>query len=241
MSYLCESCGKGQVQQTKVKNFEVKLFDCPFTIKTANIEVCDHCGEKSYDAKELHRWQNLYKKWEEKTNKHFSPSDIIRIRKRLRLTQSEFAKVIGVSRQSLINWEKEGSTATHTRSVEIILRLLDNDPISGGDSNANEILKFAGIEASSSEPSETQGDEEEIPIKISHVLYDSLSKSAENNRTDLNSYLIHLLTRRDVLECVEREITTLQGSIWQLNSSFGKLRQSRSQHPMLDLEYGKVG
>jgi len=242
MSYLCEECGKGQVHERTIKDFEVTLFEKSFLVSDAKVDICEACAAKSYDAKELRRWKKLYERWEQKAANHLGPADIVRIRKSLNLTQADFAQLIGVSRQSLINWEKDSVDYTHTGSVEILLRLLDHDLTHGSNSiMTQKIFAEAGLPQTEDIKDDAQESHFNIPgLRVPEELLSSLKQAAETNKTDFNSYLIYLLTRRNVLQCVEGEIKSLTSTVWQLNSSFTKFHQSTWPKDSWDVKYPKA-
>lgn len=59
--YPCE-CGKGTVQTKVLEIHEVVINKIPFTIKDAQLGVCDHCGETIISVLERKRWLKLYQK-----------------------------------------------------------------------------------------------------------------------------------------------------------------------------------
>ncbi len=58
--YKCPICEKGIINEIIVKNYETKFEGKSFFIKNAKIEVCDTCGDKFYDSKELQRWEKIF-------------------------------------------------------------------------------------------------------------------------------------------------------------------------------------
>lgn len=59
----CCDCNKGLVKETVVEEYEVNLGGTTFYVKNAKILVCDQCGTKYYDWKEIRRWERLRKKY----------------------------------------------------------------------------------------------------------------------------------------------------------------------------------
>ncbi len=60
-------------------------------------------------------------------------------------------------------------------------------------------------------------------IRMPGDLHRSLAKLAKANNSTLNQFVTYLLTRRSVLESVEQEISSLKGTIWQLQANFDNL------------------
>ncbi len=123
-NYHCEECQNGIVKETIIKNYEVKIFEKPFVVPSAKIGLCGECGSFNYDGKEMHRWRDLYKAWEAKSEDYISPKNIRLIRKSLDLNQRDFAVFIGVTRQSLSAWENDKRPSVQPQSVDIVLQML---------------------------------------------------------------------------------------------------------------------
>jgi putative zinc finger/helix-turn-helix YgiT family protein len=123
-NYKCENCKEGLVVPKKQKNYKVNIFDEAFVVKEAMIGECDECGTIAYNAKEMHRWNNLYKKWLHNSKLTLSSSKIVSTRKSLGLARQEFAELIGVTRQSISAWEQKKRQSVQPRSIDIIFRML---------------------------------------------------------------------------------------------------------------------
>lgn len=123
-NYKCEECLKGIVRDVEKKNHKVTVDGVDFHVPTAIIGVCDHCGAINYSGEEMHRWHDLFKAWQVKSDKYISPAQIKQIREKLGLNQSQFADFLGISRQSLSAWESEKRAQVQPMNVDITLRIL---------------------------------------------------------------------------------------------------------------------
>lgn len=122
--YRCEECQKGTVKAKKSRNYEVRIFDETFIVPTATIGVCNQCGTQNFDGREMHRWETLYNRWLAKRRQVLSPERIRTVRESLRLSQKDFARFLGVSRQSIAAWEKDTRPSVQPVNVDVLLQLL---------------------------------------------------------------------------------------------------------------------
>lgn len=58
--YPCPECGKGTIRPTRVQNYKTRIKGQPFVVDEAVIGICDQCGEKTFNAKEIKRWGKCY-------------------------------------------------------------------------------------------------------------------------------------------------------------------------------------
>lgn len=123
-NYKCEECQAGIVRDVEKKNYKVTVDNVEFYVPTAIIGVCDQCGAVNYSGEELHRWQELYKAWQVKSDKYISPGQIRQIRDKLGLNQGQFSDFLGISRQALSAWESKKRAQVQPPNIDIILRIL---------------------------------------------------------------------------------------------------------------------
>jgi len=123
--YKCQECHRGTVREATRKEFEVKFDRIPFVVPEAVIGECDACGAEHFHGREYKRWRKLFEKQQAKTGGVLSPADIRELRKALGMTMSDFAALIGTTRQSLHHWEKDGREVPQSRMVDLVLRLLE--------------------------------------------------------------------------------------------------------------------
>jgi len=145
---ICEECGVGAVRSTVRRNHEVKFDRVPFVVPEAVIGVCDKCGEEYVDAVEYKRWRRLFELGEEAAGGLLSPLEITSLRVGLWLSMSDFAALIGATRQSIHHWEKEDRVAPQSRMADLMLRVID-ESLEEGEVDVVEFLaeraKRAGV------------------------------------------------------------------------------------------------
>lgn len=94
---------------------------------TSKRRVCNNCGNLIYD-KELDN-NSLYKAYRIYNEKYGIPKDkIINLRKKYNLTQTEFSKIIGCAKKTLISYE-QGKSIPNDIYMIIMKTLLDNPEV----------------------------------------------------------------------------------------------------------------
>jgi putative zinc finger/helix-turn-helix YgiT family protein len=122
--YNCPECGKGTVRETVVRDFVTAFERIPFVVPEAVIGICDVCGERVYNVAEYERWQALFRRWLDERQQVMSPAGIRALREGLGMNKTDFAALLGVTRQALHYWEKDEREVPQSRSVDLMLRLL---------------------------------------------------------------------------------------------------------------------
>ena len=90
---------------------------------TSKRRVCNNCGNLIYD-KELDN-NSLYKAYRIYNEKYGIPKDkIINLRKKYNLTQTEFSKIIGCAKKTLISYEQGKSIPNDIYMPNSFFRLL---------------------------------------------------------------------------------------------------------------------
>ena len=142
----CPYCGKGTVQPTVFQNFQTKVLGFPFTVPQATVGVCDHCGERMFNGKELARWEELFMESVRQQEALLSAAEIRDLRESLDLTQVNFARLIGVSRRSIVEWEKDSRQKDQGRNADLVMKLLraslGNGPVDVLDLLLEELEKW---------------------------------------------------------------------------------------------------
>src|SRR5262245_18913471 len=107
MTYLpCPKCGKGRLRDEILVNFETRLRGIPITIPEAHVRKCDSCGEIVFPVKEMRRWEELQLAALRSANALPDSIQIKHIREGLRLNVSQFADLMGITRQTAHAWER---------------------------------------------------------------------------------------------------------------------------------------
>ena len=122
--YSCPECGKGTVRETVIRDFVTAFERIPFVVPEAVIGVCDACGERVFNVAEYERWQALFRRWLDEQQQVMPPAAIRALREQLGMNKSDFAALLGVTRQALHYWEKDDREVPQSRSVDLMLRLL---------------------------------------------------------------------------------------------------------------------
>lgn len=122
--YKCQECHEGTVRETTVKGYQTRFDRVPFTVPEAIIGVCDKCGAYSYDAREYKRWRALFEAESQKSGRLLSAQEITALRTRLGLSKSDFAALLGTTRQSVYWWEREDRDRPQSLAYDNMLRLV---------------------------------------------------------------------------------------------------------------------
>lgn len=134
----CANCGQGEVRTQTLRNFETKVRGMQFVVPEARVAICDSCGARFYSPAEIRRWQKLFEAQQETTGKLLSAEEIERMRLDLGLSVSSFALLLGATRQSVYNWERQDRKSPQLRLVDLFLRLIRASATSG----AVDVLQF---------------------------------------------------------------------------------------------------
>jgi putative zinc finger/helix-turn-helix YgiT family protein len=143
----CLECGRGEIEFRKVKNFETMVKGVPFTVPEASMGFCKSCGAKIFDPNEIRRWQQLYEANLLLEGKFLSAAEITKIRETLGLQISQFARLLGTTRQSVYNWERENRISPQLRLADLLLRLIHESMKVG----AIDVVEFLREQAGMSE------------------------------------------------------------------------------------------
>jgi HTH-type transcriptional regulator/antitoxin MqsA len=120
----CAACGGGPItRETRQTSFEYKgktlRYDQPG-------EWCADCGEVFLDKSDKEATDPLIYNFQAKIDGRLTTDDILRIRKKLKLTQKEAGEQIGGGPNAFSRYET--GKAYPTRGTENFLRVLDKHP-----------------------------------------------------------------------------------------------------------------
>jgi len=104
--FKCPCCGAGDMIVEVLADHVTKLGGIPVRVKDAQIARCNHCGETSVSAGELARWEQLQKAQMQDKLQVPSPREVKSVRESFGLTVSDFAALLGVTRQTVYAWER---------------------------------------------------------------------------------------------------------------------------------------
>jgi putative zinc finger/helix-turn-helix YgiT family protein len=142
----CEACGQGTVRPTVFRDFVTAFERIPFVVPEAVIGVCDACGEQGFSLAEYERWQALFRRWLDEQQQVMPPAGIRALREQLGMNKSDFAALLGVTRQALHYWEKDDREVPQSRSVDLMLRLLRESLDKGAVDVPRFLLAVAGAQ-----------------------------------------------------------------------------------------------
>ena len=129
--FICQECGKGNVEARVLSEFETRVRGNPFTIKDAVIGICNKCGARFFDPNETRRWREVYDGSIQSRNVLLSADQIGQIQSSLGVSIADFARLIGATRQSLHIWLRAQRKAPQGRTADLLLKLIKRSVESG--------------------------------------------------------------------------------------------------------------
>lgn len=120
----CPSCGVNKMKEKIISEFHTKLGGVPFVVSNANILECEKCGERVFDAKEIKHWEKELQKQLQTKALLITPKDVKEIQEGLNLNVSDFAKLFGVTRQTVYAWEDEKNAGIQLGPAALLISLL---------------------------------------------------------------------------------------------------------------------
>lgn len=127
----CANCGKGIIEFHNVKDFKTRVRGASFTVPEASVGICNSCGAKFYSPDEIRRWRQLFDAEQLAGGKLLRAEEVASIRQGLGLSVSSFASLLGTTRQSVYNWERNDRKSPQLRLVDLLLRLVSESVANG--------------------------------------------------------------------------------------------------------------
>ena len=93
-------------------------------------EWCDTCNARAFDPRETKRWQDLFYQRLEDKEIFYSREEIKTLRESLGLSVTDFAHLIGCTRQSIYNWERQDRINQQTRTADLMMKLMAKSLVS---------------------------------------------------------------------------------------------------------------
>ncbi len=142
-SFKCPACGKGRMEPQTIPNLETQFEGIAIQIKNAKVSKCTECGEKSYSAKELQRWKEIKVAKLAGLNQIPSADVVKRVREYRGLSVSDFASLMGVTRQTVHSWERAEGGGMKFGPASLLVCLLDSEPRDKADHVFSHLVSFA--------------------------------------------------------------------------------------------------
>ncbi len=139
----CPNCSKAKMESIVVPDLEKKFEGVTIRVKDARISRCPNCKKESYSARELQRWKEIKRSLIESAGQIPSPEDVKRIRTALGLSVSDFAILLGVTRQTVHAWEKPGTPPMSFGPSALLILLLDAEAKRGVSDVFSQLVAYA--------------------------------------------------------------------------------------------------
>lgn len=120
----CPACGNSEMV-TKIQDETLTYGEQSLTLHSMKGEFCSVCGEGIWDKESYHRYTEAQAALI-RAVKGDAAADIRRIRKKLKLTQSELSKVVGIGKIAFSRYER-GETKPPAPLVKL-LKLVEKHP-----------------------------------------------------------------------------------------------------------------
>lgn len=120
----CPYCGKGRIEKKSIKNYEAQIGGVAFIVPEAEIRECGACHRKVYDSKELARWKGILQKQLQEKGNLIDPIQVQKLREKIGMSVADFAKLFGVTRQTVYAWEHEESGGVQLGPASLLLSLM---------------------------------------------------------------------------------------------------------------------
>lgn len=136
MKLSCTNCNSGHFENLVLKNETILFEGIQLNLPSIKAKVCNSCSERAFGLKELRKLQKLKNEFVNKANALLSGVEITALRKKLGFSVSEFAELLGVTRQSVYGWEDESKDSKISPATLLVSMLNDKMEL------RNQILYF---------------------------------------------------------------------------------------------------
>lgn len=120
----CPNCGQAALARKIVPLYEARLGGLPVRVENAEFAECSACGETVVRAQEMKRWQQAQQEQLRAGGHIPSPDEVKRVREHFGLSVSDFAGLLGVTRQTVHAWERPGLDALPLGPAALLIGLL---------------------------------------------------------------------------------------------------------------------
>lgn len=119
----CPECNKGVIEPVVIPEYVTQLGGADFTVKNASIAKCNNCGFIAVAADELKRWQEQQRAENQERGLLPTPERIEKVLQHFRLTRSDLARLLGVTRQTIQAWTKDAALIPEGPGPMVVLLL----------------------------------------------------------------------------------------------------------------------
>src|SRR5215210_1688253 len=142
----CSLCGGEIVDVRENREFRVRGRKVAVDVRFSR---CSHCGEEMWSGEQVTAAQLAVAETIRRGRNLLHPSEIVRIRKSLGLTQDEFEQLLGAGKKTVVRWER--GIVPPSSAMNELIWLVGEDP-----KNAERLAAKNGVAlpkpASSPEP-----------------------------------------------------------------------------------------
>lgn len=121
----CAVCDSEKVKKVR-REFSAKYNQMPISVPGAEMYECASCGERFFTADQAKKVSLAVKRQARADAGLLSPEEIVAIRQKLELSQSELERLFGLGSKVVTRWET--GRVVQNKAADVALRLLDLDP-----------------------------------------------------------------------------------------------------------------
>lgn len=120
----CPMCRQAELLEEVSETRDVEFEGVSLVVQDLHTLRCPDCGETSFAAGELRRLKRLKNEYLERQNQVPKPSEVRAVRTALDLSVSQFAALLGVTRQAVYSWEDDRGIGIKFGPSAILISLL---------------------------------------------------------------------------------------------------------------------
>jgi len=125
MKIQCAVCDSDRVKKIRRK-FEARYNQMPVVVENVEMFRCEACGEEFFTPEQSRELSRQMKNRVREEQGLLSPEQIVEIRKRLGLSQSDLEDLFGLGEKVVTRWET--GRVVQGRTADVALRLLAMEP-----------------------------------------------------------------------------------------------------------------
>lgn len=106
--------------------FSARYNQVPVTVPDVEMYECGSCGEQFFDPEQAKALSIAVKREVRRKAGLLAPEEIVAIRQRLKLSQTDLEELLGLGPKVVTRWET--GRVVQSKTADVALRLLDVDP-----------------------------------------------------------------------------------------------------------------